>query len=172
MAVNYLAWNEAIAERLQPIRDELTDIPVMALPDKAGEYGEPNFEVIDWLFPKFRTIESNQDGSKDLEYTLIIRLYFKQLSSLNPEYRRTLDWAEGQILHRITNFKLPGALTSITDPQGQLYAPKRAAIWYKEIETTFRTVMIPTDKIETPPTPPVLTIGADDQSGLISKVEQ
>ena len=170
MAVNFAAWDEAIAARLQPVREQLGGIPVAALPREAGKFGAEEFESVDWLFPTYDAADAETgDRVQDVTVTLAVRLYFKKRYPKGAE-KDALEWAESQVLQLLSSFRLPDTLSCLRLSTGRLFAPVSAGAWYKEISFTFKTRLYPTDGI-TPP-PPVQIIGVDDSSGQLVEVSE
>lgn len=168
MSLAFTDWDDAIAARLQPIRDELASVPVAALPREAGKFGVDNFESVDWLFPSYSPIPSNnQDGVQDVNVNLTVRLYFQYLYSIGIE-TNTLRWAESQILSLLVSYRLPQSYGSIQLLPCRLYAPEQGQ-WHKEINFEFRARIVPSDTIEAPPA--VEVIGIDNQSDELIRVE-
>lgn len=167
--MDFAAWDEAIATRLQPIRTELAGISVAALPREAGKFGSEEFESIDWLFPTYDGAASETgDRVQDVTVTLAVRLYFKKRYPKGAE-KDALEWAESQVLQLLSSYRLPDTLSCLRLATGRLFAPVQGQ-WFKEISFTFKTRLYPTDGI-TPP-PPVQIIGIDDPSGQLVEVSE
>ncbi len=169
MSLNFTAWDEAIATRLEPVRTALDNIPVGALPREAGKFGEDQFESIDWLFPTYDPLPraSNSRLIQDVTVNLTIRLYFEALYSIGIE-RNTLRWAESQIVSLLIFYRMPDTLTFLELLPCRLYAPSQGQ-WHKEINFSFNANIIPSDSIEEPL--PVQLIGVDDSKGELIRVE-
>lgn len=167
--MNFKAWDEAIAARLQPVREQLIGVPVAALPKEAGKFGAEQFESIDWLFPSYQALDSELgDRVQTVTVTLSVRLYFKKRYPEGLE-KDALEWAEGQILKLLAAYWLPEAITCLRLVSGKLFAPTQGQ-WYKELDFSFDARLDPGVDSAIAPVPLVETIGVDDQHGQLVKV--
>lgn len=169
MGVNFTVWDKAIGTRLQPIRDALASIPVAAIPQEAGKYGDEQFESIDWLFPEYSASSDGSDRVQQLQITLIIRLHFSKRYASTPQEKAALEWAEQQLLLIVPGYRLPDTLSPVRLVSGRLFAPQRGQ-WYKELRFEFSAQLVPTDEVE--PIPIVITIGVDDSYDQLVEVNQ
>ncbi|NET60654.1 MAG: hypothetical protein F6K47_32290 [Symploca sp. SIO2E6] len=167
--MDFDAWNEAIATRLAPIRDGLNNIPVAALPNEAGKFGNDQFESIDWLFPEYSASPSDTgDTVQEITVTLVVRLYFQRRRTDNPDiFKAALEWAEQQILIILPGFRLPDTFSPLRLVSGRLFAPSKGQ-WYKEINFSFTTQLVPSDEIK--PMPLVTAVEVDDKFGDLVEV--
>ncbi len=158
--MDFDAWNEAIATRLAPIRDNLNNIPVAALPNEAGKFGSDQFESIDWLFPEYSTGGADTtDGVQELSVILVVRLHFEKRRTDDPAiFKAALEWAEQQTLLILPGFRLPDTLSPLRLVSGRLFAPSMGQ-WYKEINFQFTTRLVPSDEVK--PMPLVTQVDAD-----------
>ena len=174
MPLNYQAFDEAIAERLRPVREILAGVPVSALPNKAQQLGFEEFEAIDWLFLKFSGIPRPWNSAtkhQDIRMTLLVRLAFDYRYAESPEEKRVLEWAEQTVLGLLVCWRIPGANTDLEiDPGqgGQIFPPTEGR-WLKELRFVFETTVV---QINIPDVqqPKVKLIRTRDRSGILSEV--
>lgn len=162
--MDFMAWDEAIANRLSDVRQQLIDIPVAALPREAGKFGSDEFESIDWLIPEYSAnpLADLSSTSQDVVVTLVVRLHFTKRYPLDIE-KDVLEWAEQQILTLLTGYRLPDSLDNLVLVSGRLFAPRQGQ-WYKELTWRFTTRVYPSQAVVTPL---VEVIGVDSRGSKL-----
>jgi hypothetical protein len=165
--MDFLAWDEAIAARLQPIRTELGNIPVAALPQKVGKLGIDASESIDWLFPSYTAQSSDRtDGIQDVTVNLEVRLYFQKRYPTAGAEKNALEWAETQVLRLLPNFWLPSSYSPLRLQGSPPFVPARGQ-WHKKIMFYFKARLEPDDAIDKLP---VQILGIDASQEFLVEV--
>lgn len=188
MAIDYANWDKAISERLSGLRQEITSIPVRAIPKSAGKLSQQQVEAIDWLFPSFQRISENNEariGKKPytigstsmgkaapvfaLQFTLLVRLSFQDRYSDEAENKKALEWSIVRLLHLLSGFNLPGTQTPLVPESGNL-TPPEAGIWGKDLIFTFQTTL-DTSEENQEVVPLIKLIESKKDNNLLTKVE-
>jgi len=149
--LNYQAFDEAISDRIDPIRQLFgTEIPASAVSQDANELLLSQFESLTWVFPAFKGGEVRAGWAQMISIELLFVLIFDCRYSTTSEGKAAIEWVEERLLSLLSGYRLPGASSSIQIESGKLFAPKNGK-WTKEIRFSFLTDIVPIDYLANVP---------------------